>query len=211
MTVTTAQGLLISGAIPLAALALVTLAYRIGDALTAKPRSGGDGDQVVHIAAGRPAADLPALLDALPRQGSTLWLLGADCAALAPAIERWTRDGMEVHAVALHPNEHERSALEALARRCTGGRFQPLVLSEEDTRSAAGQAMARPRPALLAGPASERALWTAGLHREGAKVAYNVRYIPPRAMDAENAAETEHWCRRIKQMRTRRADLLATY
>ena len=115
VTITTAQGLLVSGAIPLAAFAAVALAYRIRDARPEKPRAGGDGDRVVHIAAARPAADLPALFGALPRRGSTLYLFDADCAGLAPALERWTRDGMEVRAIALSPGE--RAALAAASGR----------------------------------------------------------------------------------------------
>ena len=55
------------------------------------------------------------------------------------------------------------------------------------------RAAARRRPALLEGPAGERALWLPGLHRTGAVVAYNVRYVPPKAMDAGQAEEFEHW------------------
>lgn len=181
--------------------------------------SGGE------LASAYAASDLvPWVLGMDGLSGGRIQVLGGDGtyinqekgAVWSDGLDAWLKEGLNVDYILLEIDEHTHAQYTRLSKELNGrheARFRVIVAREpsggypKDVKGTE-EDLHTCHPTLLYGSDnSGRAMWIEGDHQPNSEYAYDVRYVPPKAMNDEWQREFMHYESQIEKIKSYCVDL----
>ena len=187
--------------IPLASYVAAVNIVRLEDFLKKELRNAYS-EQVITIPVAQAASDLTPLIRKLPLENGNLLIFGEDGsyitmpngAAFRKALLKWTKRGLHVTYVILHPEEDVGAQIQQLMKDTeeASGSLDVFVLKSDTSLEELGlQEMHTRHPTLFTSRDGESAMWLEGVHQPKSKYAYNVQYVSPKVLRSSNKHREE--------------------
>jgi hypothetical protein len=165
-----------------------------------------DGTDPLLLQTASIAKDLVPLVEKLRIGKGEITIVGGDGSYLTnkrtssyfvKAISNWLSQGVKVKYILVCPSDKARGEFYKLEQKLENFEVSAVNGDCEIDTSEFVEKFRNSHPTLLTAEDGRRAMWLEGIHPDGSEYAYNIKFVPPNAMDK---GYTEKFCEIEKEL-----------